>query len=54
MNTDPLMDLLARAAKGDTAAAAEFRRVRAVRIQARERFSESGRAAAWRMIRTAE
>jgi hypothetical protein len=46
--------LLDRAAKGDAAAAIEFRKVWAARGRARERFSESGRAAAWRMIRAVE
>ncbi|WP_424892403.1 hypothetical protein [Streptomyces sp. XH2] len=51
MNSNPLDDLLARAAQGDMAAAAAFMRVRAASIQAQERFTASGRAAAWRMLR---
>jgi len=48
---ESLMDLLARAAKGDTAAAARFWEVRAVYIRARESFEESTRRAAWRQLR---
>ncbi|MFI5986773.1 hypothetical protein ACIBEA_38670 [Streptomyces sp. NPDC051555] len=47
------MDLLARAARGDAAAAAAFVKTQAVRVQAQERVKATGRAAAWRMIRAA-
>ncbi|MFD6968793.1 hypothetical protein [Streptomyces sp. NPDC059949] len=54
MSSDKLTVMLARAASGDPDAASAFLRVRAGRAQAAERFRTSGRAAAWRMIRTAE
>ncbi|WP_327258252.1 hypothetical protein [Streptomyces sp. NBC_01244] len=48
---DPQADLLARAAAGDRAAQARFTAARTARVQARESFTASGRAAARRMLR---
>jgi len=53
MTDSKITELLARAASGDPEAAAAFRRERALRLHAAERFRASGRAAALRMLRTA-
>lgn len=49
--TDPIVELLRRAAHGDEAAKAEFHAERAARAKARLELERAGRENAWAMIR---